>query len=121
MDKEKMDHEIIKELENLSRLQRDWDSYDGLPLSSISKQKALAAIAILKDQQILPVPAVVLGSAGTVNFEWQYGGKELEIGFSLMGIMEYTKVDNKGRVIGGEIGTWCELESLISWLINGAE
>src|SRR5438128_1809039 len=79
--------EAGKKLEALARLRRNWDSYDGLPLSPNAKQITFDALGWLKYQD-LPVPAVVLGSGGTVHLEWYSKGKELEIGFEDNGRVE---------------------------------
>jgi hypothetical protein len=113
--------QAIKKLESLGRLQRNWDSYDGLPLSPAAKRTTFEALGWLKNQE-LPVPAVVLGSGGTVHLEWRSNGKELEIGFDNCGVTEYLKVDDQGQCEEGE-GAHEEIQEkiikLAEWLKNG--
>src|SRR5712691_9273818 len=65
--------DAAKKLEALGRLPTGWDSYGGLPLDSDAKNLTVSALGWLEDKN-LPVPAVVLGSAGTVQLEWRVKG-----------------------------------------------
>jgi hypothetical protein len=110
--------EAMKKLESIGRLPRNWDSYDGLPLSPAAKRMTFDALGWLKYQD-LPVPAVVLGSAGAVHLEWRSNGKELEIGFGDHGAVEYLKVDELGNYeeedeINSEVRE--KLTKLAEWL-----
>jgi len=107
-----------RKLEALGQLKRNWDSHDGLPLSQEAKRMTFDALKWLKNQD-LPVPAVVLGSGGTVHLEWRSKGKELEIGFDDRGFAEYLKVDSHGEMeeeedINDEIRE--KLMTLVEWL-----
>ena len=70
--------EAQRKLDQLRRLPRGWDSHDGLPLQPEIGTAAQHVLDRLRDQD-LPIPAVVLGSGGTVQLEWRQGGKELEL------------------------------------------
>lgn len=111
-----------RKLENIAKLKRNWDSYDGLPLSPVARQTTYDALDWLKHRD-LPVPAVVLGSAGTVHLEWYFQGKELEIGFENDGTVEYCKIENDGRADEGQEKQNYEIKKrlmqLAKWLGNG--
>ena len=112
--------EAAKKLENLGALRQNWDSYGGLPLSPTAKRITFDALGWLKNQD-LPVPAVVLGSAGTVHLEWRSKGRELEIGFGPAETIEFVKIDNQGHIEEGEADAEIRqrLRLLTSWLMNG--
>jgi hypothetical protein len=109
-----------KKLEALGKLGRNWDSHDGLPLSAGARLMTFDALGWLRKQD-LPVPAVVLDSAGTVHLEWRSHGKKLEIGFDDRETIEYLKVDKAGSWEEEEnVNTDVrkKLESLAEWLRN---
>lgn len=113
--------QVLKKLESFGRLKRNWDSHDGLPLSTEAKRTTFDALGWLKNQE-LPVPTVVLGSGGTVHLEWRANGKELEVGFDDRGIAEYLKVESdgcweEGEDVDEEIRE--KLITLAEWLKNG--
>ena len=109
--------EAVKKLEKLSHLERNWDSYDGLPLSPESRIITFDVLGWLKNQD-LPVPSVVLGSNGTVHLEWRLKGKELELGFDGPRAMQYVKVSAEGNIDEGEENAELreKLCVLTSWL-----
>lgn len=107
-------NEAILKLEKLSQLPRNWDSYDGLPLSPSLKWLAHDALIDLKNQE-MPVPAVVLASDGTVHFEWRRAGKSLTIGCGEHGSLEYSKMDEQGHIEEGETAV-AKLRSLAKWV-----
>jgi len=110
-------------LEALSKYRRNWDSYGGLPLSPNARRITFDALQWLKNQK-LPVPAVVLGSGGTVHLEWRSNGKKLELGFGDKGMSEYLKVDPQGNGEEAEDAEYADeearekIETLADWLIN---
>ncbi len=62
----------------LSRLDENWDTYGGSPLSDEAIYTGLSIIArLLKDESV--PPAIVPTSEGGVQLEWQRAGDELEI------------------------------------------
>jgi hypothetical protein len=112
--------ETAKKLERLGQLPQNWDSYGGFRLSDGAKLMTLDALGWLRKQD-LPVPAVVLGSAGTVHLEWRSHGKKLEIGFDDENTIEYLKVEASGVWEEDEnVNTDVQekLESLAEWLRN---
>src|SRR5262245_60983918 len=64
-----------KKLDALARRQRNWDSYDGLPLRQDARNWTLKVLQWLKSKP-LPVPSIVLSSAGNIHLEWRSFGKE---------------------------------------------
>ncbi len=112
--------DAAKKLEALGRLPTGWDSYGGLPLDSHAKTLTVSALGWLEDKN-LPVPAVVLGSAGTVQLEWRVKGRELEIELGKNETVEFVKLAPEGVVEEGEEKTNLpqRLRSLTWWLLYG--
>src|SRR5580765_7878617 len=93
--------EVLKRIDALRRLQRGWDSHDGLPLSADGHRIALDFLTGIRHHD-LPVPRVVLASGGTLQFEWRLNSKELEIGCGESSTLEYVKVAAKSNVEEGQ-------------------
>jgi hypothetical protein len=112
--------DVVKQLEKLGRLQHNWDSYGGLPLSPQAKAVTFDALGWLKNKD-LPTPAVILGSGGAVHLEWRSKGRELEVGFSPTATIEYAKVDSQGQIEEGEADVELrqKLNTLATWLLTG--
>ena len=113
--------EAAKKLEALGRFHKGWDSYGGLPLRLGAKQLTLQVLEWLRKDE-LPVPAVVLGSAGTVQLEWRAQGKELEIELRDNDRIEYVKVfSDRSEIQEGEASSdlSAKLHDLTGWLLHG--
>jgi hypothetical protein len=93
--------EAARKLEMIGRLHHNWDSYGGLPLKPEVKKLALRLLGWL-GMGDLPVPAVVLGSNGTVQMEWRSNGKELEVELRDDDTIEYLKASPDGTIEEGE-------------------
>jgi hypothetical protein len=109
--------ETAKKLDALGRRQPGWDSYGGLPLKRGAKTLTLHVLRWLRNEE-LPVPAVVLCSAGTVQLEWQSRGKELEVELRDNNTFEYMKVFPGGEIEEGEddIDLSGRVHALSRWL-----
>jgi len=112
--------EAAKKLEALERFQQGWDSHGGLPLKGGAKRLTLQVLGWLRKVE-LPVPAVVLGSAGTVQLEWRAKGKELEVELRDNDTIEYVKVFPAGEIEEGEASSDLsgKLHNLTAWLLHG--
>jgi len=111
--------EAAKKLEALGRFQTGWDSYGGLSLRSGAKHLTLQVLGWLRKEE-LPIPAVVLGSAGTVQLEWRAKGKELEVEIRDNDTIEYVKVSPAGEIEEGEAASDLsrKLRDLTDWLCH---
>jgi hypothetical protein len=109
--------EAAKKLEALGRFHTGWDSYGGLSLRHGAKHLALQVLGWLRRDE-LPIPAVVLGSAGNVQLEWRAKGKELEVELRDNGTIEYVKVSPAGEIEEGEAASDLsrKLRDLADWL-----
>jgi hypothetical protein len=109
--------ETAKKLEALGRRRPGWDSYGGLPLKPGAKSLTLHILRWLGTEE-LPVPAVVLCSAGTVQLEWKSKGKELEVELLDNNTFEYMKVLPGGETEEGEdaIDLSGRIHALSRWL-----
>ena len=112
--------DAAKKLEVLGRLPAGWDSYGGLSLDSNAKKLTVSVLGWLGGNE-LPVPAVVLGSGGTVQLEWRAKGRELEIELRKDNAIEFVKVDPKGDIEEGEerANLPQRLRGLTWWLLHG--
>ncbi len=112
--------EAAKKLEAIGKLPANWDSYQGIPLDMTAKKLTVNALGWLGGND-LPVPAVVLGSAGTVQLEWRTNnGRELEIELGNDRI-EFVKIYPSGNVEEGEESgnLPTKLQGLTWWLLHG--
>jgi hypothetical protein len=109
--------EIRKKIERLETFPKDWDSYGGLPLRPEVKYLVLQVLGPVQRDN-LPMPAVVLGPAGTIQLEWRSNGKELEIEIARDSIY-YTKALANGAIEEGEIAIDQpgRLRGLLAWLL----
>jgi hypothetical protein len=112
--------DVAKKLEALGRLPAGWDSYGGLPLDPNAKKLAVSVLGWLGGEE-LPVPAVVLGSGGTVQLEWRANGKELEVELGKDNSIEFVKVNPNGDIEEGEerANLPQRLRGLTWWLFYG--
>jgi hypothetical protein len=112
--------QAARKLDRLARLEENWDSHRGLPLQPEAKQLTVDVLDWL-NRMPLPIPAVVLGSGGTVHLEWRRRGKELELGLGGPSRMEYLRVHPHGRVEEGEEtdNLPSRVRDLTSWLLEG--
>jgi len=111
--------DAAKKLEAIGKLPSGWDSYGGAPLDLNARTLTVNALGWLGNEN-LPVPAVVLGSGGTVQLEWRAGGRELEIELEKDGI-EFLKVHANKEMEEGQAKTDLprQLQDLSWWLLHG--
>lgn len=111
--------EAAKKLDRLGRFRVGWDSYGGLPLKPSAQNLTLQVLDWLREDE-LPVPAVVLGSGGTVQLEWKAKGKELEVELRDNDSIEFVKVSPSGTIEEGEtsVNLSGKLHDLTSWLLQ---
>ena len=106
-----------RKLERLGTLPQDWDSYGGLPLKAGAREITVRVLGWLQRED-LPIPAVVLGSAGTVQLEWRCGGKELEVDLGDGREIDFVTIDSQGQIEEGQARTDDEekIRTLTHWL-----
>jgi hypothetical protein len=111
--------DAAKKLEAIGRLSTGWDSYGGAPLDPDAKRLTVNALGWLENDY-LPVPAVVLGSSGSVQLEWRANGRELEVELDKNGI-EFVKIHADSTIEEGEekANLPQELQRLTWWLMHG--
>ncbi|MBI2195029.1 MAG: hypothetical protein HYU36_23860 [Planctomycetes bacterium] len=112
--------ETLKKIERLSQLSANWDSYGAQPVKAEILGLSIRLLGSLEGES-LPNPLVSAGSAGTVDFEWQFQGRELEVEILDQDRVEYLKVYPDGRMEEGEISPNFPdgLRRLIRWLLHG--
>jgi len=113
----------LEKLESVYHLPDNWDSYDSPALSDELYENAKTFLNSIKALDV-PELAVVPVSGGGVQFEWQHGGRELEIEFSLSDKVEYLKVfENEFKNEEMEEGDFLPQDAatgrnLLRWLIG---
>lgn len=110
----------LEKLHHLSQLGPGWDSHGGLPLQPEVRDFAVCLLGWLEEEE-LPVPTVVLGSGGTVQFEWQVKGRELQVEVQAAGRLSWLKVHPDGDMEEGQVDPVIPdlLRGLVRWVIRG--
>lgn len=110
----------LEKLESLAQLKENWDSHGGLRLRADVRASVARLLDELRTEE-LPIPAVVLGSAGTVQLEWRVAGRELEIEALPCGSFEFLRVSPDGRTEEGALSGDKpeELRHLARWVVHG--
>ena len=115
--------ESFQTLEQIRQLPDDWDSYGSPRLSDEIYTNAFAFLCSLLNHEEFPEPSIGPVSGGGVQFEWQMGGRELEIEFSEPSQNEFLKVYEDRRMEEGAFSThntdygW----ELVVWVMRGNE
>ena len=110
-------------LKEIRQLPDDWDSYGSPRLSDEIYTNAFAFLCSLLNHEEFPEPSIGPVSGGGVQFEWQMGGRELEIEFSEPSQNEFLKVYEDRRMEEGAFSThntdygW----ELVVWVMRGNE
>jgi len=109
--------EAARKLEALGHLRANWDSYGGKPLNQGIKKFTVQVLKSLRNED-LPIPAVVLGSGGTIQLEWHVKQKELEVELRDDNTIEFMKVLQNGDTTEGEArdNVAAALRGLSRWL-----
>ncbi len=112
-------YRALSQLNAIAQLADDWDSYGSPRLSEELYSSAKKLVDLIQDAFVSQAPDVVPVSGGGVQFEWQYGGCELEIEFSSPFEVAYLKVFEDESMEEGvfsieEMET--EVRKLLSWL-----
>ncbi len=71
--------ELKNKVEELRELEENWDSYGGYPITEISIEKAHYIIDLIPVSSLSLNICVVPISNGSINLEWIYKDKELEL------------------------------------------
>lgn len=95
---------IVGDLNRIARLQRNWDSYGGLPVNRDCIIGALNVLAMVLVDGI-PAPIIVPTSGGGVQLEWHRGGADLEIEVQSRQKFHVSFEDPSGKGFDHEVGT----------------
>ena len=111
--------ETLIELERLSQLPRNWDSYGAEPVKAEVLGLSMRLLGSL-DISNLSVPHVSAGSAGTVVLEWQADRRKLELEILGQDSIGYLKQHSDGRMEEAEVTSDLPqtLKRLIEWLVH---
>lgn len=108
---------LHQELNRLATLPDNWDGYDASPINENCIATARRLVKSLAGAT--PRPRVVPLSTGGVQFEWDKGGRSLEIGVDAPDEINYLKFDPASEI--EECGSVASedpsaIRSLIMWL-----
>jgi len=109
--------QAIQKVNNLSRLQPNWDAQGSQAPTWVIRQ---AAIDLLLRVPVspLPTPSVVPVSGGGYHFEWTVGDRELEISIEHDFSVEALRVVSGVPIEPDEIA---DMRRLFTWLVTGQE
>lgn len=92
-----LDLPLLKDLNELSNLKENWDSYGAFPIKKECICFALNCILIPYMRPMTPAPIIVPLNSGGLMFEWHQGGIDIEIRIlpSTEVTIYYADVNNK--------------------------
>jgi hypothetical protein len=105
------------DLDQIMNLPDNWDSYKSPSISFRLLMNAKNFLSSLEFENVSP-PRVVPVSGGGIQFEWQYGNRELEVEFVEESFVGYLKVVNDQPTGEGQfsISDYDSGRLLIKWL-----
>ena len=109
---------VLEKLSTFKKLPHSWNSYGSPPPSDKAIKNAASFLMMMSDEN-LPRPRVIPISGGGIQFEWNYGERELELEFRPDGTFEYLWVPDRnsdGTEVPLQTLSLKEIESLFSWL-----
>jgi hypothetical protein len=112
--------ETVKKVSRLASLQANWDSYRSMPMKPEIIDFAIRILGWLEEED-LPIPSVVPCPSGSVQFEWNEQGRELEIEILPDSQFGFLKVfpDGTTEEKESEVATPDKLRRLTRWLMKG--
>ena len=90
-----------RKLASLEVHKEGWDSYGGHALTPRARDITVQVLGWLNSEE-LPVPAVVLGSGGTVQLEWRTRGRKLDVDLGEGEEIEFFMIDQEGHIDEGQ-------------------
>lgn len=79
--------DVLAKIDGLASLEKNWDSYGGLPIDPRSIVHAKSTITWLAGMGFDVSPVVTPLTTGLVQLEWP--GREIEVEFRTDGVMEF--------------------------------
>jgi hypothetical protein len=107
-----------KRLAELAHLQQDWDSYGSPPLhpTAVAAASRVLAMAAMENT---PLPFIGPVAGGGIQFEWNAGGRALEITLLPDGAVEYLAVDNgHEREARVDVEPDSTVRALVRWFVS---
>jgi hypothetical protein len=96
-------HASLQRLDELSKLERDWDSYGALPLSSTALAQADATMRKAVDlhgatlgKRVAPYTIMPIADGG-VSVEWRGNDATLELDIGPSGALSYLLIDHSAE------------------------
>lgn len=100
-------------------LPHDWDSYGSPPPSPMALAASVHLITAI-DLDDLTIPDIFAVPGGGIQFEWRFGGRELELEVLPDSSLQFLKVERGVPLEEGQLkaGLYGEVSSLLSWLAS---
>jgi hypothetical protein len=105
----------IQKIVGFEQLQANWDSYGSPRVADAVIRKAIDVVMATFD--FGPLPRILPVSGGGIQFEWEKGGRELEIEIHPDLQIEYLLVNEGDTVEPPRVFT--SVDELLSWLMYG--
>jgi hypothetical protein len=103
---------LLNRLAELLGLERDWDSYGGLPIQGRIAEYVANMLSTLLASQI-PPPSIVPTSSGGLQLEWHRLGSHLEIEADPSGEVTFSfRGDHGAAPVGGTVSQTLEMDRL---------
>ena len=111
---------VREQLDELTNLQDNWDSYGSSAIKREVAAKALEVISVLSRLR-MEKPSVIAVPGGGVQFEWANSSSELELEIRPNGAVEFLIVDQNKEMREGPVDTSYSpagLFGLSIWFLN---
>jgi hypothetical protein len=112
---------VLAELDRLSRLPKNWDSYGAPPIDPRIIAEAKKFVEALPEN-LAYRPHVVPMSTGGLQFEWHHQGKILELEFESLKTMHFLQWHPQARVEEEDTFPASDVDravDLIQWFMSG--
>jgi hypothetical protein len=106
---------VIKRLEELIRLERGWDGYDGVPVSLENVTFALRMLEAICAPDA-PAPQLVPGSSGDLQIEWHVVGGDIELHVQAPHKVNAWRTTINGGGRGEEIDLTNDFSTVATWV-----
>jgi hypothetical protein len=109
--------EVYDGIASLSKLEENWDSYDGLPVADGAISTARVVLSNLNIED-MPKPHVAAIPDGGLGLHWRVAERDLEIEVEPSGAIHYLKTYVGGESVEGDIETWKTAQEALDWVLG---
>jgi len=109
--------EIYDRISELKKLEKNWDSYGGLPVTD-SAIKSIRVLLSQLDIDEMPTPHVAPVPDGGIGLHWRVGARDLEIEADPTGAVHYLHSVVGGEPVCGDANTLAEAQNALDWVLG---